>query len=454
MEFPPSGQENHIDRTPGPHYVVITQIGGAHPMLYAAVGNEHTNLSREDLQKILYGALDKIPAKERTLIIPPDMTRLHSRAGELTELAWQYLGKKLQAVIPALGTHFPMSKNELKKMYGHLPLELIKEHNWRCGLTELGRLSGKFIREISGEKLDYDWPVEVNRILIDHPWDLILSIGQVVPHEVVGMANYTKNIMVGVGGKEAIDKSHFLGAVCGMERIMGRSETPVRQLFDRGADEFCKDLPIVYVLTVVATDEAGNNITKGIFIGDDRECYEKAAELSRNVNIKKLEKAPKKVVVYLEPEEFRSTWLGNKSIYRTRMAMADRGELIVLAPGVHCFGENETIDKLIRRYGYRGTEQTLKAVKNNPDLAENLSAAAHLIHGSSEGRFTITYCPGGLSREEIEKAGYQFGDLESYRKRYNPEKLKEGWNTMDNDEEIYFISNPALGLWVWEEKFL
>jgi hypothetical protein len=93
-----------------------------------------------------------------------------------------------------------------------------------------------------------------------------------------------------------------------------------------------------------------------------------------------------------------STWLGNKAVYRTRMAMADGGELIILAPGVKEFGEDHEIDRLIRKYGYRGTPATLAAVKANEELRNNLSAAAHLIHGSSEGRFNSPTAP-AISRK-------------------------------------------------------
>ncbi len=131
------------------------------------------------------------------------------------------------------------------------------------------------------------------------------------------------------------------------------------------------------------------------------------------VNFTVLDEAPRKMVVYLDPEEFHSTWLGNKAVYRTRMAIADGGELIVLAPGVKTFGEDRQIDGLIRKYGYTGTPRVMQLVRETEDLPKNLSAAAHLIHGSSEGRFRITYCPGHLSREEIESVGYGYADLAS-----------------------------------------
>ena len=133
---------------------------------------------------------------------------------------------------------------------------------------------------------------------------------------------------------------------------------------------------------------------RGLYIGDDIECFNRAAELSLKVNFEMLDEPIKKAVVYLDPEEFHSTWLGNKAVYRTRMALADGAELIVLAPGVKEFGEDKTIDTLIRKYGYSRHPGHAEAVEANADLANDLSAAAHLIHGSSEGRFKITWCPG------------------------------------------------------------
>jgi len=421
-------------------------------LLYSR-GHEQDDLGAEELKEGLCAALVKLGDRGKVLAVGPDITRYHSRAGELTEMAWEYYGDKLTDVLPALGTHVPMTEGEIKQMYGDVSLGLFREHNWRTGLATLGEVPGEFVGGVSEGKLDYAWPAQVNRLLVEGGFDLILSIGQVVPHEVSGMANYNKNIFVGTGGSDGINRSHFLGAVYGMERIMGRADNPVRSVLNYASDHFGKDLPIVYVLTVIGAGDDGALKTRGLFIGDDIECFHLAAELSLKVNFRILDEPLKKVVVYLDPSEYKSTWLGNKSIYRTRMAMADGGELIVLGPGVGVFGEDAEIDKIIRKYGYIGTEGVLKAVKENDDIKGNLSAAAHLIHGSSEGRFEITYCPGQLSREEIEGVNFKYADLSEMIGRYDPEKLKDGFNTLADGEEIYFISNPALGLWSWKDRF-
>jgi len=420
-------------------------------MIYFQQGSENDTLTASNLKGGLCIALDKLGSRQKVLTIPPDITRFYSHAGKLTRYAWQYYGEKLTDILPALGTHFAMTETQIKRMFNDVPQELFRTHYWRNDVVTLGEVPADYLRQVSGAKVDFNWPAQVNRLLVQGGFDLILSIGQVVPHEVTGMANYNKNIFVGSGGAESINKSHFLGAAYGIEKIMGRIDTPVRRVLNYASDHFAKDLPVIYVLTVVeATQQA--KVVRGLFIGDDAECFERAAELALKVNLQMLDTPLKKVVIYLEPEEFKSTWLGNKSIYRTRMAMADGGELLILAPGLNKFGEDPQIDRLIRKYGYAGTDRVLQLVRKNEDLRNNLAAAAHLIHGSSEGRFNITYCPGGISREEIESVNFAYKDLDEMTARYNPKTLKDGFNTVQS-EEVFFISNPGLGLWSSKERF-
>ncbi len=414
--------------------------------LYCAQGSVDADLSAEQLKSLLTEALIRLGDRRKVLVVPPDQSREHSRAGELTRYAWQHYGDRVQAVLPAIGTHVPMRPDQIAHMFDGVPQELFRVHNWRTGIETLGEVPAEYIREQSEGKLNYSWPAQVNKLISQGGFDLILSIGQVVPHEVIGMANYTKNILIGAGGREGINRSHYLGAVYGMERIMGRAENPVRNVLNYASDRFLRHLPIVYVHTVVGRKPQGGLAVRGLYIGNDIECFLRAAQLSLKVNFEMVAEPIRKAVVYLHPGEFGSTWIGNKAVYRTRMALADGAELIILAPGVHEFGEDKGIDALIRKYGYRGTPATLKAVAENPDLAADLSAAAHLIHASSEGRFRITWCPGRLSREEVEGVGYAYGDCAAMMQRYNPGKLQHGFNRVDG-EDIFFIANPGLGLW-------
>ncbi len=414
--------------------------------LYCAEGGPGVELSAREMGELLGEALAKLGSRNRVLAVPPDMTRFHSQAGQLTQAAWRCYGERMQAVLPATGTHAPMQPAQIAQMFGEVPQSLFHVHNWRTDVETLGEVPRAFVREQSEGKLDFAWPAQVNRLLIEGGFDLILSIGQVVPHEVIGMANYNKNILVGTGGRDGINRSHYLGAVYGMERIMGRADNPVRAVLNYASDHFLRELPIVYVLTVVGRGADGGLAVRGLFVGDDVECFHCAAELSLKVNFEIVAEPIRKAVVYLDPREFHSTWLGNKAVYRTRMALANCAELIILAPGVKEFGEDRTIDGLIRRHGYHGTAATLAAVEQDAELAAELGAAAHLIHGSSEGRFTITWCPGRLRREEIEGVGFRYGELDAMLQKYDPEKLVHGMNMVDG-EEVFFIANPGLGLW-------
>ena len=497
------------------------------------------------LKRALFSALDKLEAikpREKVLIIPPDYTRFHSRAGILTQFVYEYYGAKVKDIIPALGTHLPMTPEQLNKMFGGIPHDLFRVHDWRNDVVTIGKVPADLVLAASEGKANEEWPAQLNTLVWNGGHDLILSIGQVVPHEVMGMGNYNKNLLVGVGGADAIHFSHFIGAVYGMERMMGRADNGLRKILDYATEKFIKPkLPVVYVQTVIGTGkgrgggkgrekgEVGNGVpqdektlddeiaklseenkelkrsnevllaeleeklkgrgvkdmkmpasgkggedgqereeedeegeveefdTKGLFISAERDCFEEAARLSLQVNFTMLSRPLKKVIVMLDAEKYASTWIGNKAVYRTRMAIADGGELIILGPGVHTFGEDKEIDKVIRKYGYRTTPEVMEHLNNSRDLMKNLSAAAHLIHASSENRFTITWCPGKLTKEEILSVGFGYADLNDMMSKYKVETLSEGENTVElpdgTTEEIFFVPNPAGGLWAYKGRF-
>ena len=422
--------------------------------IYTGCGGIDRVVGEAELRRMIVETVEHDGLPRRMLLLPPDHTRLNSRAGEITAIIWELYSSRCDIdIMPALGTHAPMGEHELRMMFGDaIPLDRFFVHDWRNDVRTLGVVPAEYMKKLSKGRLDCEVKIEVNNRLFAG-YDLILSIGQVVPHEVVGMANYTKNLMVGVGGSDIINKSHFLGAVSNMELIMGRADSPVRRLFNYGTKKYLGDLPIVFMQTVMAKDDTGRMVMRGFYAGTGDEVFEAAAKLSVEANFVLLDEPLEKVVVYLDPEEFKSTWLGNKAIYRTRMAIADDGELIILAPGLKECGEDKENDRLIRKYGYHGTPYTLKMVAENQELRDSLGAAAHLIHGSSEGRFRIVYCPGPkFSADGVRSIGFEYGDLDSMLKKYPPEKLRDGFNTVDG-EEIFYISNPALGLWALRSNF-
>jgi nickel-dependent lactate racemase len=392
----------------------------------------------------------------KVLIIPPDFTRYHSNAGFITCAYYKMLtarGVNVD-VMPALGTHVPVSETQWKVMFPDVPYDKMIVHGWRTDVVKLGEVPAEAVKEISDGLWTDPVSVEVNRRIMDEKYDLIISPGQVVPHEVIGMANHAKNLFVGTGGSGMINASHMIGAVCGMEQAMGRDHTPVRRLFDYAMEHFIYGKrPILFCLTVT-TAPGGKIRTHGLFIGEGRDCLTEAVKLAQEKNIDFVEHGLKKCVVYMEPTEFRTTWVGNKSVYRTRMAMADGGELIVLAPGICKFGEDPSQEGIIRKYGYTGRLNILEKFYDPAcaDLRENMGTAAHLIHGSSDGRFSITYCVKKEFMKDIESVGFKAADYDEMIKKYDPAKLQYGYNTVDG-EEVYFIPNPALGLWINRERF-
>ena len=412
--------------------------------VYAA---DERGIPEEALRGALIDVLSAVRGRlKRVLLLPPDLTRLHSGGGRIANLLYHLLKAECEVdVMPALGTHAPMTEAECLRMYGDIPFDRIFAHNWRTDVVKIGEIPADFVREASGGLYGEAIDVEVNKRLL-LGYDLILSIGQVIPHEVAGLANHLKNIFVGCGGARMINATHIVSAFYGVERVMGRDHTPARRLFDYAGERFLKGLPVTYLLTV-ATAPEGEVRLHGLFAGETRECFEKAAALALEVNMTYVDVSLKKVVCYLDPGEFKTTWLGNKAIYRTRMAIADGGELIVLAPGMQGFGEDPECDRLIRKYGYCGRENVVRLCGTQEDLKRNLSAAAHLIHGSADGRFSVTYCTRHLGKETVEAVGYRHLPYDVAASRYNPDTLRPGVNILPDGEAVYFIPNPAIGLW-------
>lgn len=414
---------------------------------YYASGSETASLTQDDLREALKTTFRARGFPQNALLLPPDATRLFSRAGEITCLCHELLGDAVADIMPALGTHSPMKPDALEHMFPGVPLELFRPHRWRKDVVTMGTVPASYVSDVTGGLYDRPWQAQVNKMLRDGGHDLIFSIGQVVPHEVIGMANYNKNVFVGTGGAEGINESHYLSAVYGIEQTLGRADTPLRQILNYAQDQFCGDLPLLYALTVVQQMPDGTLHTRGLYIGDDHDTFYQACDLAAKVNITKLDRAPQHVVAYLDPREFKSTWLGNKAVYRTRLAVATGGRLTIIGPAVEEFGEDKEIDRLVRKYGYQTKAEIMQLVEDNDDLAANPSAAAHLVHGSHENRFEVVWGAGKLSADEIASVNYTPGDVSELMKRYDVEKLTDGWHTDVDGSEFYFIQNPALGLW-------
>ncbi|HEY4696025.1 MAG TPA: lactate racemase domain-containing protein [Candidatus Hydromicrobium sp.] len=408
-------------------------------------------ITDKEIYNVLDSALKSGKFIRKALILPPDITRINSYAGLITRMLVKILSKAEIDIMPAIGTHAPMTDDEIERMYERIPKDKFVVHKWRKDVIKIGEIPRDFVREVSSNSMDENIDVEVNKRIMDRSYDIIISVGQIVPHEVVGMANYNKNIFAGCGGSNMISASHYMSALYGINRIMGRTDTPVRKIFNYAEEKFLSDIPILYILTVTTQQEKGVRL-ECLAAGKGTEIFKEAAQISAEKNITLLPELLKKVIVYLDPLEFKSTWLGNKAIYRTRMAIADGGELLIIAPGVRECSEDASNDRLIRKYGYRNSNEIIEIVSKDKEIRDNLSVAAHCIHSAVNNCFKITYSPGYMTKQEIESLNYSYMSLDEALKRYDVNNLKDGFNMVDG-EKIFFIRNPALGLWVYEKNF-
>lgn len=419
---------------------------------------ESASLSREQIQALCVKTLDEARSRlkvdfRRVLLLPPDLTRAHSGAGIITEMLYKLLPKSCDThVIPTLGQHVPHTPAENRWMFGDIPNERIHAHDWRNGVTRVGIVPASVVKEYTEGKVDWAIPIDLNTMLMKEEWDLIINIGHVVPHEVLGFANHNKNYFIGVAGKETICTSHMASATWGIENNLGNLITPTRAIFNWAEDKFLGHLPDCYVQIVMNRDAQNKLVTSGIYVGDDLETYLQAARASKRQNITVFEEPVKKIVAVMQADEFRSTWVANKAVYRTRMAIADGGELLIIAPGLERFGEQPDVDALIRKYGYQDTPTCLELYKQNADMQDLAHGTAHLMHGTAEGRFTIRYAPAKLTKAEVEGVRFAHADLNEMQKRYDARLMKEGWHTMPDGEEVYYISTPSAGLWATRSR--
>lgn len=419
---------------------------------------EADEITRDEIDALALRLVDEARTRfgrplRRVLLLPPDLTRAHSGVGPITETIYKALAPTCDVhVIPTLGQHQPHTEAENRWMFGSIPHARIHPHDWIGGVTRVGTIPASLVEETTGGLANWDIPVDINSMTMDEPWDLIVNIGHVVPHEVLGFANHNKNYFIGLGGKDTICTSHLAAAIYGIENNLGRLITPLRACFNWAEEKYLGHLPDVYLQVVMRRDAGNRLVTSGIYVGDDLETYLAAARASRSQNITMFDEPIAKVVAVMQADEFRSTWVANKAVYRTRLAIADGGELLIIAPGLERFGEQDGVERLIRKYGYTGRDRILDLYRKHDDLQQLAHGAAHLVHGSSDGRFTIRYAPGHLTEADINQVGFEYADLAETLARYPPGQMKEGWNTMPDGERVFFISTPSAGLWATKAR--
>ena len=386
------------------------------------------------LTEIVHQALDVIQPGERVLAIIPDKTR-DDNTHQLFPIAAEFLSKRGVASFDALvaqGTHPPMSQAQKLAKIGDADFNgLLFDHRWDEPeeLITLGELSGETVRELTGGLIEQAVPVSINKLLAPGVYDTVLVIGATVPHEVAGFAGGAKYFFPGVAGPELTHTTHWLGALTGIENVIGRVETPTRRLIEAAAELITAR--IISLNTVVSRND-GELVTYALFTGDIREAFRRAAEVSRQVHIRYTERKYKTVVALLDPH-YDELWVGGKASYKLGAIIEEGGELIIYAP--HLTKLSETHGTLIEKYGYAPLESVRDMLGVSEELRENLCIAAHLAHVAYAGRlddegkivprYRITMAS-GLDEETCRRVNLGFIDYRTFdyeARRSDPDTL-------------------------------
>lgn len=339
-----------------------------------------------DLSRIVHQALDDVRHGERVLAIIPDKTR-DDNTHVLFPLVAEFLAQRDVASFDALvaqGTHPPMSREQKLSKIG---LENFSgrlfDHRWDEPeeLIVLGELSASTVKELTGGLIEQAVPVSINKLLAPGVYDTVLVFGATVPHEVAGFAGGAKYFFPGVAGPELTHTTHWLGALAEIENIIGRVETPTRRLIEAAADLIAAR--VISFNSVVSRKADGELVTYGLFTGDIKEAFRRAAEVSKQVHIRYTGRKYKTVVALLDPH-YDEMWVGGKASYKLGAVIEDGGELIIYAP--HLTKLSETHGALIEKYGYAPLESVRDMLGASPELRENLCIAAHLAHVAYAGR--------------------------------------------------------------------
>jgi nickel-dependent lactate racemase len=325
-------------------------------------------------------ALDVIKPGDRVLAIIPDKTR-DDNTDLLFPIAAEFLAQRGVAAFDALvaqGTHPPMSRAQKLSKIGVVNFEgQLFDHRWDepDELTTLGELSAETVRELTGGLIEHAVSVSINKLLAPGVYDVVVVFGATVPHEVAGFAGGAKYFFPGVSGPELTHTTHWLGALAGIENIIGEVETPTRKLIEAAADLI--PARVISLNSVVSRDANGELVTYALFTGDFRDAFRRAAEVSRQVHIRYTGRKYQTVVALLDPH-YDEMWVGGKASYKLGAIVEDGGELIIYAP--HLTKISETHGALIEKYGYAPLEVVRDMLGASAELRENLCIAAHLAH--------------------------------------------------------------------------
>jgi len=324
----------------------------------SSIAPEGTNLSATQAREFIAKAC---PADEyrgkKVLLIVPDGTRTCPLDVMFTGV-FDQIGSATAAldVMIALGTHQPMSEEAICERLGitmqqrHTAYSTVRffNHAWddKAALRNIGKITIEESRELSGGLLAEEVPVEVNTRVFDY--DLLLIIGPVFPHEVVGFSGGNKYIFPGVSGPVVLNYFHWLGALVTNPMTIGNKWTPIRKVVDRAAS--LVSVPKrCFCMVVTPGDPAHGGGLAALSFGDPVGAWDAASDVSRRVHITYKER-PFHTVLSCAPKMYDEMWVGGKCMYKLEPVVADGGELIIYAPHIHEL--SVTHGRYIREIGY------------------------------------------------------------------------------------------------------
>ena len=409
-------------------------------------GSAHSSLDNTELRKIVENAIDDIQSNARVLAIIPDASR-DDNTHILFPFADEFLRSKGFAKFDALvaqGTHPPISDNQkLEKIGLQNFTGNIFNHEWNNpeNLTRIGGFSSEEVSEMTTGAFARAVDLAVNKLILDY--DLILVFGATVPHEVAGFSGGAKYFFPGISGADLTNATHWIGALAGIENIIGQIETPTRFLIEKAADFIQAE--IINFTSVVSRNNQNLLQTHALFAGDFREIFRKSAAISRQIHIKFVDKKFKKVLAILD-EHYTELWTGGKASYKLGGIIEDGGELVIYAP--HLTRISETHGAFIEKYGYAPIEKIKELAANSEELQKNLCVAAHLAHVSYCGncdnlkmpKYKITLAT-QIPEEICRKVNLQFAD-------YKKLDLAD----FTGDPDILIVENAGRDLYLLKEN--
>lgn len=323
-------------------------------------GNAKNPLSTRESEALIAEALqDSVFTGKKILLITPDLSR-SCPLPFLFRMIHSVLAPRVSQldVMVALGTHPPLNEEQMNRLFGMTPQDRqsrfakvrFLNHAWQDAdsLLSLGTIPASDIAELTEGLFSMDVPVTINKAILDY--DILLVVGPVFPHEVVGFSGGNKYFYPGIAGKEIIDFFHWLGAVITNPKIIGTKYTPVRAVLDRAAKMIPRERRAL-ALVVKEKD------LYGLYYGTPEEAWSDAADLSNSLHII-YKDHPYHTVLSCAPEMYDELWVGAKCMYKLEPVVADGGELIIYAPHIHEIAASH--GRIIREIGYHTRDYFLK----------------------------------------------------------------------------------------------